>query len=45
MQKELYEAAELEVIEFANEDIVTTSLDDNEKPPILDENEFPPIEF
>lgn len=31
MLKELYEAAELEVIVFANEDIVT---DSNELPPI-----------
>ena len=33
MQKELYESAELEVIRFENEDIVTTS-DGNELPPI-----------
>lgn len=31
MQKELYEAAELEVIQFENEDIVT---DSNELPPV-----------
>lgn len=31
MQKELYESAELEVIRFENEDIVT---DSNELPPI-----------
>lgn len=31
MQKELYEVAELDVIEFANEDIVT---DSNELPQI-----------
>ena len=42
MQKELYEVAELEVIEFANEDIVT---DSNVPPPILDEDELPPIDF
>lgn len=31
MMKELYEAVELEVIEFQNEDIVT---DSNELPPV-----------
>ena len=38
MLKELYEAAELEVIEFANEDIVTTSLGDD-----LDDDELIPM--
>lgn len=40
MQKEFYEAAELEVIKFLNEDIVTDS-------PITpgDPDELPPIDF